>query len=119
MSTVDEVLAAGWYTDKRGRSWRRLPLSGRWADQVIDHQGIHWAGQKIEAAQMRLLIERDQHRDECRGLRRCIDHPVPAVISWTGKISYLQFGAHWRGRAHYASTLPEAMDAARALAVGE
>lgn len=122
MSTVDEILAAGWYTDKRGRSWRRLPLSGRWADQVIDHQGIHWAGQKIEAAQMRLLIERDQH--VCHGLRRCFDHPVPHVLSaeWDhsrfGGLMVYPAGDSLAIDEEY-DTLSEAMDAARALAVGE
>lgn len=122
MSTVDEILAAGWYTDKRGRSWRRLPLSGRWADQVIDHQGIHWAGQKIEAAQMRLLIERDQHRDGCEGLKRCEAHPVPFVNAYQ-MLKPVRFVAYrpndFDDEIGTFHTLPEAMDAARALAVGE
>lgn len=113
MSTVDEILETGWYTDRRGRTWRRLPLSGRWAGQVIDHQGIHWAGQKIAPTQMRLLIERDQHRGECPGLYRCHFHPVPIV--WRGPAS----GDWCVDYSSWHDTLPEAMDAARALAVGE
>lgn len=117
MSTIDEILAAGWYTDKRGRSWRHLPLSGRWADQVIDHQGIHWAGQKIEADQMRLLIERDQHRDVCRGLDSCTSHPVPHVLAGRAHARvFTVVGRHFESR--YGATLTEAIDAARALAVG-
>ena len=124
--TVDEILAAGWYTDRRGRKWRRLPLSGRWADQVIDHQGIHWAGQKIEADQMRLLIERDQHRDACEGLQECGYHPVPFVEIFRRlrppyHVDYQVVDTSVEPDFNQGlyRTLPEALDAARALAVGE
>lgn len=115
MSTVDEILAAGWYTDRRGRKWRRLPLSGRWADQVIDHQGIHWAGQKIEADQMRLLIERDQHRDACPGLALCRAHPVPFVILWPLATAIPARSTIGKTR----NTMGEALEEARRMAVSE
>ncbi|WP_432789265.1 hypothetical protein QYM46_13075 [Brevibacterium sp. K11IcPPYGO002] len=119
MSTVDEILASGRYTDKRGRGWDYVETVASWCSPVIDGEGVSWGYRYLDEAQMRLLIERDKHRDVCRGLPHCGTHPVPAVVSWTTPIGYPQYGAHWRGRHHYTSTLSEAMDAARALAVGE
>lgn len=63
---------------------------------------------------------RDQHRDECPGLHNCHDHPVPVVYPLH---RCPQGGFASMGRDNYIgkwfSTLPEAMSAARALAVRE
>ncbi|MFE1082467.1 hypothetical protein [Brevibacterium sediminis] len=127
MSTVDEILASGRYVDRRGREWvRRLFLRPniRWANIIRDSDGIGWPGEKISGDRMRLLIERDQHRGECRSLLECDDHPVPQVLLAEG----WEFGAGGRffiiaprksaATGGWHDTLPEAMDAARALAVG-
>ena len=67
---------------------------------------------------MRLLIERDMHRDVCPGLQTCKEHPVPYV--WIGVSGSPYHEPAWGfNDGDYHDTLPEAMDAARALAVGE
>lgn len=111
MSTIDEILASGRYTDRRGKFW--LIAGGEWF-QINAHPH-----QILQPAQMRLLIERDQHREACEGAD-CGDHPVPIV-----RVNYIESGCvAWEivpsgspeGRL-LAITHAEAMDAARALAV--
>lgn len=121
MSTIDEILATGRYTDRRGQEWvRRLfPRPNiRWANIIRDSDGIGWPGEKISEDRMRLLIERDQHRDVCRGVQGChLNHPLPRVkASWGKYFVYKPFSIF---HDELFGTLPEAMDAARALAVGE
>ncbi|WP_240373099.1 hypothetical protein [Brevibacterium zhoupengii] len=121
MSTIDEILATGRYVDRRGREWvRRLFLRPniRWANIIRDSDGIGWPGEKISEDRMRLLIERDQHRDVCPGLGWCLTHPVVSVDRNRLSKSWQVWGP---GDWHRTSrgTFPEAMDAARASAVGE
>lgn len=116
--TVNEVLASGEYADRRGREWRHIHQDGRW---FYEPDGMWFKdGRKVirvaRADEMRLLIERDQHRDECVGLWDCTDHPVPVV--------HVERGAFWVGvpgspyaiGARYVS-LWHAMNAAYRLAV--
>ena len=121
--TVDEILERGWYTDRRGR---------KWAKHTYPHGTVEWVSPLGNGAcyintfeEMRLLIERDQH--ECIGLRLCRSHPVPNVLALQDDISGAKwghgFGVYRPGtgddREAWVDTLPAAMDAARALAVGE
>lgn len=61
---------------------------------------------------------RDEHRDVCPGLRWCLTHPVVTVDRNRLSKSWQVWGP---GDWHRTSrgTHSEAMDAARALAVGE
>ncbi|WP_172170988.1 hypothetical protein [Brevibacterium sp. CT2-23B] len=103
MNTVDEILASGRYTDRRGREWQHAWF-GWWTPR---------GGVELPPAQMRLLIERDQHRATCPGLWTCTDHPVPAVtLSRTFRPRVYVDGEPY-------AWFSEAIDAARALAVGE
>ena len=119
--TVDEILATGRYTDRRGRAWDYF-------DTRVDYdRWQRWESRGdedliLEPDEMRLLIERDQH--VCQGLWRCFDHPVPHVLSaeWDrdrfGGFMVYPAGDSLAIDEEY-DTLPEAMSAARALAVGE
>ena len=108
--TVDEILATGQYRDRRGREWKRGPSFVCNRDWFYLN-GIYKGGYANDT-EMRLLIERDSHRDECPGLYNCMNHPVPIV--WYGDIS-----EGWCvDLGNWHSSLPEAMDAARAWAVG-
>src|SRR5690625_4989625 len=83
--TVDEILASGRYTDRRGKRWVRCSYAAErlgWFCPTSDRTFL-------TPAEMRLLIERDQH--ECIGLRRCRSHPVPNVLALQDDIS----GATW------------------------
>ena len=120
MMTVDEILATGRYTDRRGRVWRRSPYQ-EWVHSPNERFWVY------TPREMRLLIERDLHRDECPGLRLCRSHPVPNVLALQDDISVPKwghgFGVYRPGpgddREAWLDTLPAAMDAARALAVRE
>lgn len=111
MSTVDEILATGRYVDRRGRKWKivRSPRIGIWwgTPHTDDLMLV------LHENKMRLLIEREQHRDECPGLWTCEDHPVPAVT-----LSRMFRPRVYVNGEPYA-WFSEAIDAARALAVGE
>lgn len=124
--TVDEILATGRYVDRRGREWVRklfLRPNIHWANIIRDSDGTGWLGEKTSEDRMRLLIERDLHRDVCPGLIDCGDHPVPIVeidgpiISGTG--CYYVRGVKSWARVEHKHDLERAIDAARALAVGE
>ena len=118
--TVDETLATGQYTDRRGREWRHIHGDRRWFHEP---DGLWFKDGKkvikmVHTPQMRLLIERDMHRDVCPGLQTCKEHPAPYV--WIGVSGSPYHEPAWGfndGDGH--NTLSEAMDAARALAVGE
>ena len=117
--TVDEILATGKYTDRRGREWDYL-------DMRVDYdRWKRWESRGeedliLDPAEMRLLIERDQHRDECVGLPVCTSHPVPIVIvALDPPGNWHWFKIRYKGVATLRESLTEAMDAARALAVGE
>ena len=122
--TVDETLASGQYTDRRGRRWRRCtaPMCElgdgwfTWWRPTRDHGMIH-----PSKDQMRLLIERDIHRDECLGLHACGTHPVPIVMVDEGYFAVQSAGPLDIDdlKRPVQETLSSAMDAARALAVGE
>lgn len=64
---------------------------------------------------------RDQH--VCHGLRRCFDHPVPHVLitEWDHSRfeGFMVYPAGNETASGECDTHAEAMDAARALAVGE
>ena len=117
--TVDEILATGRYTDRRGRAW------GYFDTRVDYDRWQRWESRGdedliLEPDEMRLLIERDRHRDVCRGLAVCEDHPVPSVNCYFGVFEMWPGGKLWsrtQGRDYY--TLSAALDAARAWAVGE
>lgn len=112
--TVDEILVSGRYTDRRGRMWERKSSDGWW---------YHFPSSlRLTPPQMLLLIERDQHRDECVGLGICSDHPA-----WIVSRGYNEDGApgweilrpHKNQGRLLDLTHADAMSAARALAVGE
>ena len=123
--TVDGILAAGQYMDRRGQVWLRCPiecfLGGGWFCRSAIGSARKRAGWHLPESEMRLLIERDQHRDECPGLNACNGHPVPSVITpiaW-GNRDYEVYAAWANTASTFKQSLPAAMDAARALAVGE
>ena len=117
MNDIDEILASGRYTDRRGRQWGVVAFDRGWGR--IDHSGYALGGPTFRPSEVRLLIERDQHRDVCPGLRQGGKHPVPVVVNWTREAGYSQFGAHHLGKHHWVSTHVAALGAARALAVDE
>lgn len=110
MNDIDEILASGRYTDRRGKEWVKhtyLHGSAEW---------LHFVTGGTYACipdQMRLLIERDKHRDVCEGLWACSKHPVPAVT-----LSRMHRPRVYVDEEPY-TRFSEAMDAARASAVGE
>lgn len=115
---VEHILASRRYTDRRGRVWKERP-SGVWShvEQIVPVLGVLYSTRLPD--QMRLLIERDQHREECVGLNACWCHPVPSVITSceSGGEKLEVYAAHASVPTKFRDTLPEAMDAARALAV--
>lgn len=118
MSTVDAILASGRYTDRRGREWHLCDLFPACAPCDRWHTSHPSTG--IAENEMRLLIERDQHRDECVGLPMCTSHPVPIVIvALDPPGNWHRFKIRYKGAATLRESLTEAMSAARALAVGE
>ena len=119
--TVDEILATGRYTDRRGRAWDYF-------DTRVDYdRWQRWESRGdedliLEPDEMRLLIERDQHRDECPGLISCENHPVPCVTLAGGPYGCFHVNPADDSEETYVAhkcTFERAMDAARALAVGE
>lgn len=114
MSAVDEILATGQYTDRRGRGWDYVETVASWCSPEIDAEGVSWGCHYLDPTQMRLLIERDMHRGVCPGFWECADHPVPRVAAIGS--DYGSFAPNTRIYDQH-TTLPEAMDAARALAV--
>ena len=117
MNTVDEILASGRYTDKRGRGWDYVETVASWCSPVIDGEGVSWGYRYLDEAQMRLLIERDQHREACAGLPDCTTHPVPVVIVGYDDLEWRDFKVRYHGKSRVLRTLPGAMNAACALAV--
>ena len=127
--TVDEILATGQYADKRGREWRHIHGDGRWFHEP---DGMWFKDGKkvikmVHAPQMRLLIERDQHRAVCEGIAFCESHPVYRVVIYDPG-EFVIFVSFDSIPLSERETLPEAIDsacwlaesdAARALAVGE
>ena len=113
---ADAIMSAGQYVDRRGRRWHLCPAK-RWKHAADIHPAFGVLYDTLTPAQMRLMIERDQHRSVCPGLRDCDDHPVPVVIDWTQRIGYPCFGAHWVDRSVYVPTLPRAYSAALQLAL--
>ena len=119
--TVDEILASGRYTDRRGKRWVRCSYAAERLGWFCPTGDCTF----LTPAEMRLLIERDQH--ECPGLRQCLDHPAPNVLALEDDMGGPKwgngFGVYRPGtddvREAWVDTLPSAMDAARALAVGE
>lgn len=64
---------------------------------------------------------RKMHRGECPGLSSCNGHPVPSVIApfeW-GSRDFEVYAAWENVTGTFEQSLPDAMDAARALVVGE
>ena len=118
--TVDEILASGRYLDRRGRGWHHDGLIDSWVERPTASSlsaGIVTMGYVIDEDQMRLLIVRDKHRVECKGLLGCRTHPVPVVTIQYNEDGLIIYETDYTRRTY--PTLPEAMDAARALAVGE
>lgn len=77
--TVDEILAQREYRDRCGREWN---LTDYWVDRATFDYVQMWLSPDRVATQdeMRLLIERDMHRDVCGGIAECYSHPVVSVI---------------------------------------
>lgn len=124
--TVDETLASGRYMDRRGRAWDYF-------DTRVDYdRWQRWESRGdedliLEPDEMRLLIERDQHRAVCEGIAFCESHPVYRVVIY-GPGEFVIFVPFDSIPLSERETLPEAIDsarwlaesdAARALAVGE
>lgn len=114
--TVDEILATGEYRDRRGREWKGFFMYGkpRWSTPSITRF--------LLPGEMRLLIERDLHRDECPSLISCENHPVPCVTIAGGPYGCFHVNPADTSDETYVAhecTHERAMDAARALAVGE
>ena len=115
--TVDEILATGKYTDRRGREW---------AKHTYLHGTVEWFHPLGNGAcyintldEMRLLIERDLHRDECPGLHDCGDHPVHHAVFYRWERAFRVYEPDPNSvETIRCGTLPAAMDAARAWAVG-
>ena len=116
--TVDEILATGRYTDRRGRAWDYF-------DTRVDYdRWQRWESRGdedliLEPDEMRLLIERDQHRGECPGLHDCGDHPVHHAVFYRWERAFRVYEPDPNSvETIRCGTLPEAMEAARAWAVG-
>lgn len=112
--TVDEILACGRYTDRRGRRWTRSNY-GMWMHPVAFHPVLGVRSETRQLSEMRLLIERDMHRDECEGAWLCTEHPVPFVYFACSGVWAIAVGPG--PIKHTYDTLPEAMGAACELAV--
>lgn len=114
--TVDEILATGQYRDRRGREWVKaagLQVGGVYT-WFIRHD-TEW----VREPQMRLLIARDLHRDECPGLHDCGDHPVHHAVFYRWERAFRVYEPDPNSvETIRCETLPEAIDAARAWAVG-
>lgn len=115
--TVDENLARGWYTDRRGRAWDYF-------DTRVDYdRWQRWESRGdedliLEPDEMRLLIERDLHRNTCPGLAWCAEHPVPHVlVDRDGSDEFKVIEPNGIFARWFMGTLSEAMNAACALAV--
>ena len=117
--TVDEILATGKYTDRRGREWDYL-------DMRVDYdRWQRWESRGdedliLEPDEMRLLIEREQHECPPGGMNYCLDHPAVNVLRSSENGAWFVFDRFedvCSGPAY--PTWREAMSAARALAVGE
>ena len=82
MADVDAILASEEYRDRKGRTWFKCVTpcahGGGWwlASKGLTRRLEDW---HLTPAQMRTLIERDLHRNECPGLSACEGHPVPHV----------------------------------------
>jgi len=121
MSTVDEFLASGIYRDRRGRYWEACKVAecrepGEWWNY---HDMARNGGRHLTITQMRLLIERDHHRDVCPRLSACNGHPVPSVLApfeWGGR-DFEVYAAWENATCTFEQSLPAAMEAARALVV--
>ena len=117
--TVDEILATGQYTDKRGRAWNYDPDFDVWVEYSSPEDGILHLGWIVDTKDVRLLIERDQHRGECPGLHDCGDHPVHHAVFYRWERAFRVYEPDPNSvETIRCGTLPEAMEAARAWAVG-
>lgn len=119
--TVDEILASRFYRDRAGRGWNAVTF---WASAKGLDTVQKWAcpAGLLSQDQMRLLIERDKHRDECMGLGSCPDHPVPIVcqnFNEDGATAWEVVGAHRGNGLIFDLPHSHAMNMARAWAVGE
>ena len=112
---ADAIMSAGRYVDRRGRRWHLCPAK-RWKHAADIHPAFGVLYDTLTPAQMRLMIERDQHRAVCPGLRDCDDHPVPNVVSYGGAAAWDVWGP---GDWYVCSrpSLPEAFAAALQFAL--
>ena len=113
--TVDDFSEDGWYVDRRGWHWFRAEHQrGQW------HHFEEWGEWHLTDAQMRVLIERDQHRRSCIGLSHCDEHPVASVVWGWGERQWIVFKPYgWENNDGIFCDHAAAMSAARALAVSE
>ncbi|RBP66407.1 hypothetical protein DFO66_103354 [Brevibacterium sanguinis] len=115
---VDAILASGRYVDRRGVHWKALAAGQTWGR--VNESGFAIGGVMLTPDQMRLLIERDRHRDECPGLNRCWNHPVPKVAqSRLLKDWMAVYAANAPERDTWYPTLAEAFAAAEKLVKGQ
>ena len=120
MMTVDEILATGEYESRTHgliqRCREACSGNGLWVCAGHFEPWDHLTTEHVAK-----VIERDQHRDECEGLGYCLGHPVPHVI--VARYRPAMFSIHEAGGrsevVDFRHDLPAAVDAARALAVGE
>lgn len=112
---VDAILASGAWEDRYGRVWEENMIGRR-----VVWMWTHDTGARVGSltpAEMRLRIIRDQHRDECRGLRDCDSHPVAHVTVATPPFAYLSWYAGGLVADCAHATLPGAFAAALQLAL--
>lgn len=112
--TVEEILHGGEYTDRRGRRWTRTHRNNWSAPRRPRVSAL------ADEDQIRQLIEHDMHRDVCPRLSECKYHPRPHILTWeevSGWFMVFEPNAYFERR--YFGSLPDAMEAARALAVSE
>lgn len=112
--TVDEILASGTYRDRRGREWILRDFGGGVKEWSYNNNYPFFPGVMHE--EMPLFIERDMHRDKWRGIFDCDVHPVPTVFTELGWF-YATAAGEGTITGERCRDLPEAMNAARALAV--
>lgn len=77
-SLVNEVFALEEYVDRCKRLWKRVNEDRLWVSQSTE--------KILTDEAIKMLIARDAHRDECPGLYKCSNHPVPVV--WQSRFSH-------------------------------
>ena len=107
--TVDEYVPCGEYWTRSGMALYHND-DGSWSSTC----GVV----KYTPEQMSLLIERDMHRDECKGIGMCFRHPVTHIsIDIETGLFYASTPRNEYGGVY--DSIADAMDGSYRLAVGE